>query len=1361
MNKENNYFLGLDIGTGSVGWAVTNEKYELLKKNRKLTWGSVLFNTANGSEERRGFRCARRRWKRVKERISLLQELFKDEIEKVDSGFYLRMKESRYVYEDKRDKNGEIPKLPYSLFVDSDYNDKDYYRQYPTIYHLRMALITKKEEFDVRLVYLAIDHILKHRGHFLSNVSVDSIGGNKEFEIIFEDFLEAINEKYDLNINVNKDRLNQIEAVLLDKKYNKSQKEEKILGLLNIKDKYLKEIIKMMVGGTATLKKVFLDDEFNDDECKKICFDSTDFEENEEKYIETLGDNYELILKIKNIFNWAKLADIIGESKEGYISEAKVKLYEKHKNDLKILKEVVRKYSPENYKKIFGIQNVKEANYSSYVRLAKRNDKKVAIDKGANKEEFYKYLKTTVLNKLDKIEDENVEYIKEEIEKGTFLPKQRSSDNSVIPYQLHELELVKILENASRYLEFLNEKDKDGLTVKEKIHSIMTFKIPYYIGPLNNYHSDKENGHAWVKRKEDGNIYPWNFEQKIDIEESATRFIDRMTSKCTYLKEANVLPKKSLLYEKFMVLNEINNLRIKGKPITVELKQDIYHKLFERHKKVTRKRLIEFLQVEGYYNDLTKEDISGIDGDFKNSLTSYMVFKELFNDNSLSETDKEDIIRDITLFGADEKLLKKRLNRKYPGYEKRMDILIRSIKSDSWGKLSKEFLEGEMLAIDIPGQGKVGTIMYQLWNTNNNMMQLLSNDFPYIDMLNKINGEEKVEKIDYELVKNLYVSPATKRQIWKSIQVVREVERFMGKPPKRIFVEMAREKQESKRSVTRKDSLMELYKRIKNENIELYNNLKGTDNDKLRKDKLYLYYTQMGKCAYSGVEIKLSELMKENGEYDIDHIYPQSQTADDSLDNRVLVSKTANQEKTDIYPIASSIRSKMYSIWKGWMQKGLISKSKFDRLTGTEELTREQLMNFVNKQLVETRQSTKSVTEVLRRIMPEETEIVFVKAKNVSEFRRHFDIIKVRDMNDYHHAKDAYLNIVVGNSFHLYFTKDIRKFFMEKGTYRSYNLKKLFDQKDIIYKDECAWRIGQNATIKTVKDMVKKDKVLITRQLYERRGQLFDVMPLKKGKGQIPLKRDERLQDISKYGGYNSATITYFSLVEGKDKKGKVIKYILPIPLIYKKRYENDEEWAIRYIDEELGSKISFNRIIKKKLLIGTLVVYKGFKMRVASKSDNRVAYNNANEVIFEYNMQRKLKELFKFQMDLKEKKDATINEKSILTEECMKDMFNSFKEKMKNSIYTVMYENAIKIIENGEEGFDKLSIEDKAKVLLEIFKLFQCTPEMPSLALIGGGKSMGAIRTSQNITDKQGMIIINQSITGIYESIERITEEE
>ena len=33
------YYLGLDMGSGSVGWAVTNEKYEIFARTWKNTLG--------------------------------------------------------------------------------------------------------------------------------------------------------------------------------------------------------------------------------------------------------------------------------------------------------------------------------------------------------------------------------------------------------------------------------------------------------------------------------------------------------------------------------------------------------------------------------------------------------------------------------------------------------------------------------------------------------------------------------------------------------------------------------------------------------------------------------------------------------------------------------------------------------------------------------------------------------------------------------------------------------------------------------------------------------------------------------------------------------------------------------------------------------------------------------------------------------------------------------------------------------------------------------------------------------------------------------------------------------------------------
>ena len=70
------------------------------------------------------------------------------------------------------------------------------------------------------------------------------------------------------------------------------------------------------------------------------------------------------------------------------------------------------------------------------------------------------------------------------------------------------------------------------------------------------------------------------------------------------------------------------------------------------------------------------------------------------------------------------------------------------------------------------------------------------------------------------------------------------------------------------------------------------------------------------------------------------------------------------------------------------------------------------------------------MSQILGELLPE-TEIVYVKAGNVSDFRRKMDILKARSLNDFHHAHDAYLNIVVGNTYHTKFTKNLMNFIKE------------------------------------------------------------------------------------------------------------------------------------------------------------------------------------------------------------------------------------------------------------------------------------------------------------------------------------------
>ena len=370
----------------------------------------------------------------------------------------------------------------------------------------------------------------------------------------------------------------------------------------------------------------------------------------------------------------------------------------------------------------------------------------------------------------------------------------------------------------------------------------------------------------------------------------------------------------------------------------------------------------------------------------------------------MSQQEKETIILNIVLFGEDKKLLKQRLKKLFPQLTEGQMKAICTLSYKGWGNFSKKFLE-EITVID-SDTGDTINVITALWKTNDNLMQLLYGSLKFIKCVEEYNSGLESVSLNYESIEKLYVSPAVKRQIWQTVQVVKEIRKCMGTDPKRIFVEMAREKQESKRTESRKKQLLDLYKSFKEEQSEIVSSLEQQEDHELRRDKLYLYYTQKGFCMYSGHPIDFEKLW-DNNMYDIDHIYPQSKTMDDSLDNRVLVERKENEAKEDNYPINPEIQKARKTLWKSLLDGGFISKKKYDRLIRKTKFEENELAGFIERQIVETRQGTKIVADILKEAFPN-SKIVYVKARTVSNFRQDFELMKVREMNDLHHAKDAY-----------------------------------------------------------------------------------------------------------------------------------------------------------------------------------------------------------------------------------------------------------------------------------------------------------------------------------------------------------------
>ena len=129
MKIEKNYNIGLDIGVGSVGWCVTDEENNILKKGTKNMWGSNIFDEAQPAKVTRNFRSSRRRLERRRERTNILQSLMLEDMEKEYPNFFQMLRETANTSEDKIFSE-KIFGTKYNLFSDINFTDKDYFTKF-------------------------------------------------------------------------------------------------------------------------------------------------------------------------------------------------------------------------------------------------------------------------------------------------------------------------------------------------------------------------------------------------------------------------------------------------------------------------------------------------------------------------------------------------------------------------------------------------------------------------------------------------------------------------------------------------------------------------------------------------------------------------------------------------------------------------------------------------------------------------------------------------------------------------------------------------------------------------------------------------------------------------------------------------------------------------------------------------------------------------------------------------------------------------------------------------------------------------------------------------------------------------------
>lgn len=1165
-NKD--YTLALDIGTNSIGWAVIRSDMRLFKKRmavynytdgkiigwkKRDLWGSLLYEKAlakdtsakntstkdTPAKSARIKRASRRRLRRRKWRLRELRRIFEPEIKNIDTDFFDKLdksflnKSDTDVFKDKE----QAERYKYPIFSDK-LQERQYHKDYPTIYHLRKALIEKDDKADLRLVFLALSHILKYRGHFLLP------GDPKNFST--KDILQ-VGEKYNEFLRSFCDKFNLQEVTVKDFDDNIIDA-EKLNGILkSLKPKAEGENIEEAVNILKQLNNLILGKKekilFGDEEIK-LSFAADDAEIEMEKLSNCIWS--ELLIPAKALFFNLRLIDIL-------------------------------KLNPQH---------------------------------AASTTTLFSATKVAQYNALDK-------------------QKQRCKDNACIPYQVQWLEMKEILEKQKKYYHFLAENE-------DKILQLLVCKIPYYVGPLIQANKNKSR-FAWLVKKEQSGqikqeITPWNLNETIDKEKTAQAFIDKLVGKDTYLPNERVLPKASLIYQKFCILNELTKVRYKNDEdkwdyFDKNCKEKIIQGLFCQYKEVSEKRLRSFINKNLNLTKNSEPEIRGIDGKFNSQYLTYIDLKnagikddflkvdENPDENADENIDKleiiENIIQILTVF-EDKEIRKEKIKKvcQEAGIENKVADKLASKHYKGWGNLSKK------LIYDIRTTNEGKNIIDLLLEGNRNFMQLISDEkLPFAkEIADAKLDNQKLSREEW--LNSLCVSANVKRGLRLCDKLIDEIKKVMGSYPKTVVIEMAREHQDTVKTDSRYSKVSKILQGLKKEEMpkQVKENLKKYQENQsaLLNDKIYLYFLQEGKDLYSGEPLDFDKISSgNNNDYQIDHIMPRCKIKDNSLDNRVLT-HTANNQNKGAERLDEKIINRNKPLWQALLRKGFMSKRKYDLLTNPEFCKREE-ENFAQRQLVETRQITKNLADYLHTkfdiLGSNKTKICMPHAKLVSNIRNELKLYKIRELNDMHHAQDAYLNGVVFLEPSIASKYDYKCYYKDSKQRAS---EKKQEEIDTINKLIESLAKKKNLLM----DVLNKSQVNVVKHPAFARGKFWDETIYSKSSTEkekrIPIKKD---MNVKLYGGYKSTNNAYFALVEELEEKKKGKRknnYNLEaIPIADRKIYEQNPQ---QYLEAKNG-KAKKVKILEKALPYNTLFEYANENSALRWKDCQRFYLSGSREM--------------------------------------------------------------------------------------------------------------------------------------------------
>ena len=551
--------------------------------------------------------------------------------------------------------------------------------------------------------------------------------------------------------------------------------------------------------------------------------------------------------------------------------------------------------------------------------------------------------------------------------------------------------------------------------------------------------------------------------EKVDANKVPNSIWENTVGKCTFFPIENRAPKKSFTSEIFNLLNELGNVEVKetGEVLSENNKIEIIK--FALKKGVGTKGVLNELYKRLDVDPKDAGAIKGIpkDKSDKRFLTEiesikklreflpekFTSFEYLFKDSkNINEDNIIDKILEVfsksKVVETREKLLKKSISKFLN------EVQIAKLASETKLKgLSNthalSFYAMRKMVPDFISRAKM-----------NQMIWAKENDIKFNE--NKDYGSNYLKS---EWINDIIITPSVKRafrQTTKVLNAIFQLAKDRQWKIRSIVIEMAREA----KNKDAKEQEKNRQKYFENNNKKILELIGERNISNHTLNKLWLLDQQKGHDAYTGEKIEMEDVIKKPGDFDIDHIIPYSQSYSNNRSNRVLTKQQVNQQKTNLssYQYFQKHNPKNYDkmkkMWQEWYcdrnnkdRKIYIDYTKYDFLKSEIDYSKpENQLGFIQRNLVDTRYTTKAIMEALKAFSENEKNSFDFKVKAINGKMTSFARNKIGELKrpdgieffeekeisqngkkkiikaksrvwNGHHAEDAYLVTILNSQF--------------------------------------------------------------------------------------------------------------------------------------------------------------------------------------------------------------------------------------------------------------------------------------------------------------------------------------------------------